>query len=203
MPSDATEAALGLLGLTTPFTHSAPPPSSSTSPTVPAKRKQPPSAPLDDSPVNTDTINCICGLSYDDGFSIACDSCARWCHAACFHIDESQVPDEWLCWICDPRPIHKDHAVSTQRSRQRPAPPASNAGKRRATSPGVDRKTRKPSGTNGQVAHPTLQQTTSVAPPSPPPLTHNCTIPTTIQKTSMSTSTSPGITPTSPSQRTS
>ncbi|KAI9058584.1 hypothetical protein FKP32DRAFT_1658622 [Trametes sanguinea] len=155
MPSDATEAALGLLGLTAAFTHRPPPPppSTSTSSTVPAKRKQPPSSNQDDSSANTDTINCICGLSYDDGFSIACDSCARWCHAACFQIDESQVPDEWLCWRCDPRPVDKDRAVKIQRARQRAAAATANSAKRRATSPGVERKTRKPSGNTGEAGH--------------------------------------------------
>ncbi|KAI8996216.1 hypothetical protein BD414DRAFT_533930 [Trametes punicea] len=156
MPSDATEAALGLLGLTAAFTHHPPPPpspSSITPSSVPAKRKQPPSSSAsDDLSVNSDTINCICGLSYDDGFSIACDSCARWCHAACFQIDESQVPDEWLCWRCNPRPVDKDRAVKIQRSRQRAAAATANANKRRA-SPGVERKPRRPSGPNPDPGH--------------------------------------------------
>ncbi|KAJ6553850.1 hypothetical protein B0H10DRAFT_1968129 [Mycena sp. CBHHK59/15] len=32
-----------------------------------------------------------CGVSGDDGFSIACDACSRRCHAACFGIEEGSV----------------------------------------------------------------------------------------------------------------
>ncbi|KAG6856691.1 hypothetical protein H0H87_001732 [Tephrocybe sp. NHM501043] len=59
-----------------------------------------------------EAIRCICGSTYDDGFSIACDECSRWCHAACFGIVREEVPDEWRCWECDPR-AHK------QRKRRR------------------------------------------------------------------------------------
>ncbi|KAI1782766.1 hypothetical protein LXA43DRAFT_1103459 [Ganoderma leucocontextum] len=155
MPNDATEAALGLLGLTGAF-----PSSTSTStptPTIPAKRKQPPPRPRSPPSPNgpdsqsSDSISCICGFSYDDGFSIGCDSCSRWSHAACFNIVENQVPDEWQCWICAPRPVDKDRAVKLQKARQRQA--VSNAQSnnnatsngRRRSSPGVERKTRRPS----------------------------------------------------------
>lgn len=163
MQSDAAEAALGLLGLTGAF----PSPSTTTTPTVPAKRKQPP--PRQDSPSSrdgqdsqsSDSISCICGFTYDDGFSIGCDSCARWCHAACFSIVENQVPDEWYCWVCEPRPVDRDRAVKLQKARQRQAVAQANANAppngRRRSSPGVERKTRKPtalsSATDG-VPHP-------------------------------------------------
>lgn len=49
-----------------------------------------------------DEIRCRCGSSMDDGFSIACDVCGRWCHAACFGIAEGSVPEEWRCWVCAP-----------------------------------------------------------------------------------------------------
>src|SRR4051812_41705119 len=101
MNHDATEAALGLLGLSP---YNAPP-----NPIVPLKRKQSPSllsTPYDDCAVdNADAINCICGFLYDDGFSIACDECSRWCHAACFDIIEGEVPEEWYCWVCVPRAV--------------------------------------------------------------------------------------------------
>ncbi|KAJ7883023.1 hypothetical protein B0H14DRAFT_3857430 [Mycena olivaceomarginata] len=42
-----------------------------------------------------DIIRCICGSSIDDGFSIACDGCGRWCHCACFAIAKDCVPDNW------------------------------------------------------------------------------------------------------------
>ncbi|KAJ6456652.1 hypothetical protein C8R45DRAFT_913850, partial [Mycena sanguinolenta] len=47
-----------------------------------------------------DEIRCRCGSSLDDGFSIACDVCGRWCHAACFGISKESVPEEWACWVC-------------------------------------------------------------------------------------------------------
>ena len=48
-----------------------------------------------------DAIRCVCGNQLDDGFSIACDQCSRWVHAACFGIvDPKNVPDVWKCWIC-------------------------------------------------------------------------------------------------------
>ncbi|TBU52480.1 hypothetical protein BD310DRAFT_861853 [Dichomitus squalens] len=150
MQSDAAEAALGLLGLTGAF-----PSPSATTTTIPAKRKQPPPSPHSPSSrdghdsQSSDTISCICGFTYDDGFSIGCDSCARWVHAACFSIVEHQVPDEWYCWVCEPRPVDRDRAVKLQKARQRQAVAQASANaptnSRRRASPGVERKTRKPS----------------------------------------------------------
>ncbi|OCH86838.1 hypothetical protein OBBRIDRAFT_814409 [Obba rivulosa] len=129
MRNDATEAALGLLGLNSFDPHS----------TIPLKRKQSSSslsfypAPISASSSSqqttasesigsgSDSINCICGFTYDDGFSIGCDSCSRWCHAACFDIVETEVPEEWRCWVCDPRPVDRERAVRIQRARQRAA----------------------------------------------------------------------------------
>lgn len=73
MNLDAQEAALGLLRLS------------------PTNRR---------SSNDTESINCICGSTHDDGFSIACDDCSRWCHAACFGIIQGKVPEEWRCWLC-------------------------------------------------------------------------------------------------------
>ncbi|KZT05167.1 uncharacterized protein LAESUDRAFT_813759 [Laetiporus sulphureus 93-53] len=142
MGSDATEAALGLLGLNHAF---------DPIPTVPLKRKQPSSSPstritdADQASASSDSISCICGFAYDDGFSIGCDSCSRWCHAACFGIVESEVPDEWQCWVCSPRPIDRDRAVRLQKARQRIILQA-EAEKKRRVSPGVERRVRKVSG---------------------------------------------------------
>lgn len=131
MNSDATEAALGLLRLS-PHNITAPvsPPK-----IIPLKRKQstslrPPSPPLPpplrtrtpptpaaSTSFNPDAINCICGIQYDDGFSIACDDCSRWCHAACFDIVEGGVPEEWRCWVCVPRGVDRERAVRAQKAR--------------------------------------------------------------------------------------
>ncbi len=133
MTNDATEAALGLLNLADAANHYS---------TVPSKR----AAPQDDEQFHvatSDSINCICGYSFDDGFSIACDDCSRWCHAACFGIVQGGVPEEWRCWICAPRPVDRDRAVRLQTQRKQDAIRAENEKRRRQASPGVDRKHRR------------------------------------------------------------
>ncbi|KAF7364481.1 hypothetical protein MSAN_01109600 [Mycena sanguinolenta] len=72
-----------------------------------------------------DEIRCRCGSSIDDGFSIACDVCGRWCHAACFGISKESVPEEWACWVC----ARKD--TNGHKSRRR----ASISNRRSTTSP--------------------------------------------------------------------
>ncbi|KAJ7071883.1 hypothetical protein B0H15DRAFT_762865, partial [Mycena belliarum] len=47
-------------------------------------------------------IRCLCKVSADDGFSIACDMCGRWAHAACVGVQREAVPEEWACWACAP-----------------------------------------------------------------------------------------------------
>ena len=70
-------------------------------------------------PPDSDAISCICGFTYDDGFSIACDDCSRWCHAACFGIVQGGVvPEFWKCWVCDPTvEVDKERAVKIQKGR--------------------------------------------------------------------------------------
>ena len=135
MKNDATEAALGLLNLN----HAA-----TTYSTVPSKR----AASEDDNQPHastSDSINCICGYSFDDGFSIACDDCSRWCHAACFEIVQGGVPEEWKCWVCAPRPVDRERAVRLQTQRKQDALRADNEKRRRQTSPCVERKHRRQS----------------------------------------------------------
>ncbi|KAI0262820.1 hypothetical protein BC834DRAFT_971881 [Gloeopeniophorella convolvens] len=138
MKNDATEAALGLLNLADAA-------ASYSTMTVPSKR----AAPQDDEPppasTTSDSINCICGYTFDDGFSIACDDCSRWCHAACFGIVAGGVPEEWKCWVCAPRPVDRDRAVRLQTQRKQDAIRADNEKRRRQASPGVDRKHRRQS----------------------------------------------------------
>ncbi|KAI6019227.1 hypothetical protein BKA83DRAFT_4056906 [Pisolithus microcarpus] len=131
MNSDATEAALGLLGLS-PLNHHIQVFDAHSVPSlIPLKRKQsspsnngpllPSHAPRDPLPAtDADDISCICGFTYDDGFSIACDVCSRWCHAACFDIVEGGVPEEWRCWVCQGGRIdeeQRERAVKLQRKR--------------------------------------------------------------------------------------
>ena len=131
MKNDATEAALGLLNLN----HAA-------YSTVPSKRAAPQD---DDQPPVSDSINCICGYTFDDGFSIACDDCSRWCHAACFEIVQGGVPEEWKCWVCSPRPVDRERAVRLQTQRKQDAIRADNEKRRRQTSPCIERKPRRQS----------------------------------------------------------
>ena len=144
MVNDATEAALGLLGLTGSIDFR-------TTPTIPLKRKPsttfslpPPDDDRNTSNNSSDSINCICGYTYDDGFSVACDDCSRWVHAACFDINEGEVPEEWRCWVCEPRKVDRERAARIQRQRQKKMQEEAEGGKqrRRVSSPGVDRKRR-------------------------------------------------------------
>ncbi|KAI6110256.1 hypothetical protein EDD16DRAFT_1727068 [Pisolithus croceorrhizus] len=134
---------------------------------------------------DADDISCICGFTYDDGFSIACDVCSRWCHAACFGIVEGGVPEEWRCWVCQGGRIdeeQRERAVKLQRKRLKTMRMrngsngnvphvASAAGEdqarkptsRRRTSPGVEKKPRRSSAvttlaTNGTAANPTKRR---------------------------------------------
>ena len=144
MVNDVEEAALSLLNLTgsIPFR---------TTPTIPLRRKPsttfslpPPNDDPDSSTNSSDSINCICGYTYDDGFSIACDDCSRWVHAACFDISEGEVPEEWRCWLCEPRRVDKERAARIQRARQKKMAEEAEGEKhrRRVNSPGIERKRR-------------------------------------------------------------
>lgn len=57
-----------------------------------------------DPPIDTGTIRCICRISDDDGFTIQCDKCLVWQHAFCVNIDKHNIPDQYLCDMCDPVP---------------------------------------------------------------------------------------------------
>ena len=45
---------------------------------------------------------CICGSTEDDGFMIMCEACTAWQHGDCIGLDPDNVPDEYLCELCDP-----------------------------------------------------------------------------------------------------
>jgi len=73
-------------------------------------------------------VRCICGLDsthppswhflsvtnwprlVDDGFTIQCDKCYVWQHAACFSIPSDGVPETYLCELCD-RQFHTEAVV--------------------------------------------------------------------------------------------
>lgn len=73
----------------------------------------------DDPPVDTGTIRCICRISDDDGFTIQCDKCLVWQHAFCVNIDKHNIPDQYLCDMCDsiPRYYNVKRAVEHQARR--------------------------------------------------------------------------------------
>ncbi|KAF5347350.1 hypothetical protein D9756_010001 [Leucocoprinus leucothites] len=72
---------------------------------VGVKRKAGSTADTDDGDGDANAIRCICGSKHDDGFSIACDKCSRWVHAACFGIvNAKDVPEVWKCWLCEVKP---------------------------------------------------------------------------------------------------
>ncbi|GLB44375.1 putative SET (Su(var)3-9, Enhancer-of-zeste, Trithorax) domain containing protein [Lyophyllum shimeji] len=116
-------------------------------------------APVPEGDVSTEAISCICGSTFDDGFSIACDDCSRWCHAACFDIVAGEVPEEWRCWVCVPRPVDREKAVRLQKERVRLRALEEQGGsleptttthhhsqqQRRKSSPGPERKHRRAS----------------------------------------------------------
>ncbi|KAF9351924.1 hypothetical protein BGX26_010159 [Mortierella sp. AD094] len=62
-------------------------------------------------------IRCICNYTDDDGFTIQCERCFVWQHAVCVGIVQSNVPDEYLCELCSPRPVDRKRANEIQRRR--------------------------------------------------------------------------------------
>ncbi|KAJ3505400.1 hypothetical protein NLJ89_g7437 [Agrocybe chaxingu] len=152
------------------------------SPLIPAKRKHddhpclpfdhedrlksPPETHTDSNDTSSEALDCICGFTVDDGFSIACDICSRWCHSACFDIVRGFVPEKFLCWKCKPRSAaEKERAVRFQRENLGLDDPKRLGGKHRRTSvAAIDggKRKRRPS-----VVQPT---TPLVAAPPPPPV---------------------------------
>ncbi|XP_014204979.1 PHD finger protein 20-like protein 1 [Copidosoma floridanum] len=46
-------------------------------------------------------INCICGITEEDGLMIQCDLCLCWQHGICNSIEkEKDVPEKYVCYIC-------------------------------------------------------------------------------------------------------
>ncbi|XP_058125278.1 serine-rich adhesin for platelets [Anopheles ziemanni] len=57
---------------------------------------------------------CICDLTHDDGYMICCDKCSAWQHVDCMGIDRLNIPDEYNCELCQPRPVDKARARQLQ-----------------------------------------------------------------------------------------
>ncbi|BGO89955.1 hypothetical protein NBRC10512_001939 [Rhodotorula toruloides] len=72
----------------------------STLATPPAPRPPPPPYAV---PPESGLIRCVCPYTIDDGFTIQCDICNVWQHAACVGIPSpADVPEEYRCERCDP-----------------------------------------------------------------------------------------------------
>lgn len=56
---------------------------------------------IDEEPVDTGLIRCICSSSEDDGFTIQCEKCLVWQHAFCVKISQHNIPEHYLCDQCE------------------------------------------------------------------------------------------------------
>ncbi|KAI9315722.1 hypothetical protein BX666DRAFT_1860431, partial [Dichotomocladium elegans] len=56
---------------------------------------------IDEEPVDTGLIRCICNSSEDDGFTIQCERCLVWQHAFCVNISQHNIPEHYLCDCCE------------------------------------------------------------------------------------------------------
>lgn len=61
---------------------------------------------------------CICDYLHDDGYMICCDKCLVWQHVVCMGLDKNNIPDEYLCEVCEPRPIDRKRAKALQARRR-------------------------------------------------------------------------------------
>ncbi|XP_045764876.1 uncharacterized protein LOC123867073 isoform X1 [Maniola jurtina] len=57
---------------------------------------------------------CICDFTHDDGYMICCDRCGEWQHVDCMGIDRNNIPDAYMCELCQPRPVDRRHARAIQ-----------------------------------------------------------------------------------------
>ncbi|KAL7271963.1 SET domain-containing protein 3 [Rhizina undulata] len=119
-------------------------------------------------------IDCICEIQEDDGYTICCDHCRTWQHFACLAIAKDNVPAEWFCTKCRPRPVDVQKAKDLQRQRQEQARKSHK--KKRTTTSSHKKKESNSNGTNG-TSKTNTEKTTAQAlgkPPSPregPPTT--------------------------------
>ena len=61
----------------------------------------------DDEGQDDSVTRCICDYLHDDGYMIQCDKCSVWQHVVCMGLDKNNIPDEYLCEKCNPRPIDR------------------------------------------------------------------------------------------------
>ncbi|KAI8068197.1 hypothetical protein BC940DRAFT_36943 [Gongronella butleri] len=76
---------------------------------------------IDEEPVDTGLIRCICDSTEDDGFTIQCDKCLTWQHAFCMKINSKNIPDRYLCSLCDKRPVPSNAGMHKKRPVSKPS----------------------------------------------------------------------------------
>merc|ERR1712141_955182 len=69
-------------------------------------------------PEDDSITRCICDFLHDDGYMICCDKCLVWQHVVCMGLDKNNIPDEYLCEVCKPRPIDRKRAKAMQSRRR-------------------------------------------------------------------------------------
>merc|ERR1712012_134404 len=69
-------------------------------------------------PEDDSVTRCICDYTHDDGYMICCDKCLVWQHVVCMGLDKNNIPDEYLCEVCKPRPIDRKRAKAMQARRR-------------------------------------------------------------------------------------
>ncbi|XP_063821185.1 uncharacterized protein LOC135071322 [Ostrinia nubilalis] len=57
---------------------------------------------------------CICDFTHDDGYMICCDRCGEWQHVDCMGVDRANIPDAYMCALCQPRAVDRRHARAIQ-----------------------------------------------------------------------------------------
>lgn len=57
---------------------------------------------------------CVCDFTHDDGYMICCDRCLVWQHVDCMFMDRKNIPEEYMCGKCQPRPVNRQRARSIQ-----------------------------------------------------------------------------------------
>merc|ERR1719382_1901706 len=73
----------------------------------------------DDEGQDDSVTRCICDFQHDDGYMIQCDKCSVWQHVVCMGLDKNNIPDEYLCEKCNPRPVDRKRAKALQKAREK------------------------------------------------------------------------------------
>eukprot|EP00732_Lithocolla_globosa_P003011 Lithocolla_globosa_v1_NODE_2220_length_2104_cov_18.222548.p1 type:complete len:544 gc:universal NODE_2220_length_2104_cov_18.222548:1955-324(-) len=60
-------------------------------------------------------IGCICEYEDDDGFMIQCEQCLVWQHTVCVGISQQNIPEQYYCEKCKPRPVDRKAANEAQK----------------------------------------------------------------------------------------